>query len=401
MKRPKGGYNKESQADHETIAPAMDHQWPLPDSQFVSMAENATDIIARFDRNLRTIYCNPATARQSGRPLSDFLGKTPLETGAPQEVAAMIDRDLRRVLESGKEEEVEQVVPGPGGPRCLLTRIIPEKGESGRLESLLVISRDVTEYKRMESALRRVERLAAMGVFATGVAHEINNPVGAATLAIETALSLPSGKGRSEKQQACMRNALAALERCAQIVRDLLRLSRGEPGPREWCQVCEILQRALTLNARYAENRGVRLALEAQPGPQAQLHPLEMELAVANLVRNAILAISGEGTVTVRLREQLSGVEIDVIDDGCGMTPDQQQAMFDPFFTTRQGAGGTGLGASIAHQIIQEHGGTIRVQTAPGQGTVVTIALPFAGGTCQFAGHPIPEAPLPWSTSSP
>jgi len=118
-----------------------------------TLAENATDMIVRFDTDLRHVYCNAAVELQLGVPVSTFIGKTPLETGGSREQAEFIDKSLRQVLETGQEQEVEQSYPTPSGSKHFLTRIVPERDEQGKIESLLAITRDITERKQAETEL--------------------------------------------------------------------------------------------------------------------------------------------------------------------------------------------------------------------------------------------------------
>ena len=124
---------------------------------FSTLVENAPDMIVRFDANLRHVYCNPAVERQLGVPTQVFLGKTPLELGVPGEQAKLITRSLYQVLETGKELEVEQSYSMPSGLKHFQTRIMPERDAEGQIESLLAITRDITERKRAEEALRESE----------------------------------------------------------------------------------------------------------------------------------------------------------------------------------------------------------------------------------------------------
>jgi PAS domain S-box-containing protein len=124
---------------------------------FSTLVENAPDMIVRFDSHLRYIYCNRAVERQLGVPANTLIGKTPLEIGNLTEKNEFIQRALTKVLETGTELEVEQSVPTPTGLKYYQTRIVPERDSQGRIESLLAISRDITEHEQMEDALRESE----------------------------------------------------------------------------------------------------------------------------------------------------------------------------------------------------------------------------------------------------
>ena len=125
---------------------------------FSTLVENATDMIVRFDSHLRYIYCNPAVERQLGIPFHQLRGKTTLEFGSSVKQSRFIDASLRKTLETGIEQEVEQPVPTPSGLRHFLTRIIPERDNDGSIVSLLAISRDITDRKRAEEALQKKSR---------------------------------------------------------------------------------------------------------------------------------------------------------------------------------------------------------------------------------------------------
>ena len=126
---------------------------------FVNLAENAVDIIARFDVNLRHLYCNSAVEREFGLPVESVIGKTPFELGMPRESAEIAEVALRATLKTRQEQIVEQSIPTPQGTKCYQTRIVPEFDAAGKIESMLAITRDITERKRIEEAVEAERNL--------------------------------------------------------------------------------------------------------------------------------------------------------------------------------------------------------------------------------------------------
>jgi two-component system NtrC family sensor kinase len=233
----------------------------------------------------------------------------------------------------------------------------------------------------VQEMLRRNERLACIGLLAAGIAHEINNPAGSALLAAETALAIMDSPDSRSQVAACLRNIVTSMDRCGRIVRTLLRYSREEPSEKQACSLNDVAQQALELALPYAEQHGAELRLELDADvPLAPMNPLEIELVLVNLVRNAVEAGYGAAVITIRTRRTEEGVRVEVSDSGCGMDQDQLAHVFDPLYTTRRQYGGSGLGMSIAYGIIQGHEGRMEVQSMSGKGTTVTIDLPVPAG---------------------
>ena len=254
-----------------------------------------------------------------------------------------------------------------------------------QLTSIVVAVRDLTEQRRIETSLRRAERMASLGILTAGIAHEINSPVGAALLTAEAALTIALSDGQNGRMAACLENIVSAMERCGKTVQNILKFARNEPGEQIECDlndrvwhVQEILrpyaaERRATIN--FTSRATINFNSRAKSLP-IYASPLEIEILIGNLVRNAIESREMGAAVELRTEVTESLIELCVSDNGAGMPESQMTQIFEPFFTTRQNIGGTGLGLSIVYRIAQHHQASIDVQSSPGAGTSVRVHFP-------------------------
>jgi len=250
---------------------------------------------------------------------------------------------------------------------------------------------EVADENAVEPMSRSIERLASLGLLAAGIAHEINNPLGSALLAAETAMAIKDSPNSGEQVSACLRNIITSMDRCGRIVRTLLRYTREEPLERQACSINDVVEQALELAGPYVEQCGAELHMQCDSDvPLAPMNPLEIELVLVNLIRNAVEA-GRSRAVVVRTERIAEGVRVAVADDGCGMSEEQLARIFDPLYTTRRKSGGSGLGMNIAYGIVCGHGGRMDVRSRPGEGTTVTIDLPLVSAEalsqCTAANH--------------
>ena len=237
---------------------------------------------------------------------------------------------------------------------------------------------DISHRKEVEEALRRAERLASIGTLAAGIAHEINNPLGAIVLSADAALLAREQTHGGEIVEASLRNIQAGALRCGRIVKNVLQFSRNEVSQKWLEDIGGIARRSRDITNRLAADAGVTVRLAIDDGlPRVVINPTEIEQVLVNIITNAIQASKPGDSVNVSAGRQGGNLVIAVEDNGVGMTIKQSERIFDPFYTTRQSTGGTGLGLSISHGIVQGHGGEIHFKSEPGAGTKMTVVLPI------------------------
>jgi signal transduction histidine kinase len=227
---------------------------------------------------------------------------------------------------------------------------------------------------RAQEEVARSERLAAVGSLAAGVAHEINNPAaiirGNAELLL---LQLPAGAPAREEVDVILKQT----ERIGRITQGLLSLAREDRVPAEAVQINALLTDILGQIAHHAPLGRVRTRSDfASTLPPLRGSRERLRQVFTNLILNALQAMAGEGTLSVRTRPAGKGVEIAIGDTGPGIPREIREKIFDPFFTTK--SSGTGLGLSISYAIVQSCGGTIEVESHVGQGSTFRVRLPVA-----------------------
>ena len=230
--------------------------------------------------------------------------------------------------------------------------------------------------KQLHEATARKEKLVALGHLAAGVAHEIRNPLSSIKgLAKYFAERTPADGEAHQLAQVMAKEA----DRLNRVVSELLELVRPAHLTYQSVDLNDVITHSLQLISQDAASRAITLAFTAQPALcRIQADPDRLKQVLLNLYLNAVHAIGRDGVITVAVRECGDGrVKVSVADSGKGMTAEQLQAIFTPYFTTK--ADGTGLGLAVVQNIVEQHGGTIHAESAPGEGALFTLYLPVNG----------------------
>ena len=336
--------------------------------------------IFSLDLEGRVTELNSAGARIMGGKASELIGE-PFERFFRGE-------QLERV-----QEHVRALTDGPGGTLDVELVMVRATGRPRRIhltstaireEHAVVgiqgIARDVTDEAIREEQLNRAQRLASLGTLVGGVAHELNNPLTSIRGFIQL---LREDDGSPERDQ-----MLATIDREAQrmtgIVGDLRRLARGSQEERregESVDMNDIIQHVVRVRRYGLETHNIELKLDlGHRLPMVRGDPGQLEQMILNLVVNAEQALEEVGQkrrlLILRTRAARRGVTVSVYDSGPGISPSNLSRIFDPFWTTKAPNEGTGLGLSLVHRIVSEHGGEVDVQSQVGEGTLFMVHLP-------------------------
>lgn len=236
--------------------------------------------------------------------------------------------------------------------------------------------------KERSEQLVRSQKLANVGFLAAGVAHEINNPLSAISMAAESLeyrLYDLIGLESQEAREVMDRVAMIRREsrRCGDITARLLDFSRGEKAGRMAADIAELVREVLAIVHHLGQFRDRHVEFDCEKCVIAEVNSAQMKQVILNLVANALQATQPGGVVRIQLQEKVDYLILAISDDGCGMDAETLQHVFDPFFTTRETGQGTGLGLSITHRIVEDHGGTVTpMSDGVGCGTTFQIRLP-------------------------
>ena len=225
--------------------------------------------------------------------------------------------------------------------------------------------------------IMKSERLATLGQLAAGVAHEINNPLGAILMYSHLSLEEMDAEDPRRKN---LEKVTAEATRCKNIVRGLLDFARqSEPNVVE-ADANEILSRTLSLLQNQAQFQNITITTTLCSSlPKAMMDSGQIQQVFTNIILNAAEAIDGQGEIKIVTRATEDGqyIEIELADTGCGIPQENIEKIFDPFFTTKEVGHGTGLGLAVSYGIISRHRGTIEVKSSPGKGTTFVVRLPL------------------------
>ena len=357
-----------------------------------------------FNRNIiQSLDSGLLTVDLSGK--INFLNRTAekilnrsreeLKDGSIDDVFPRINRVIEEVKKKSLElpsdyRRYETLLSDHDGRKTYLGfSISPLTDPAGSLIGHTLIFQDITKFKEMEEQIKRVDKMAAVGVLAAGMAHEIRNPLASLSGSIQM---LKSELALDASQQHLMEITLRESERLNALITDFLLFAQPPQTNKILYPIRRIVDETVDLFTHSAAfHDGIRILRPNGHGEiRAPIDPDQMKQVFWNLFINAAQSMSHGGEIRVQLERgnawglsnlslssQLKGMEwikISIIDSGSGITPEEKEKIFEPFFTTKEN--GTGLGLSIVHRIIENHNGLIKVESELGRGSTFTLFLP-------------------------
>ena len=349
--------------------------------------------IVTVDLEGRVVTLNPAAELMTGFFAGEVRGRYCTEVFAhtPDLAELLMETLASRVAQPGVTVTLRR---RNGRAMPVELSAAPLRGGESKELGVIGVFRDLTRVRQLEDRLRRSDRLAAIGELAAGLAHEIKNPLTSLlTFSRHLSRRFEDPDFRQKFQSVVPRE----LERINTIVERLLELARPARLTFKPLRLPALLERVLELYGDRLEAQSVRVVRDWRKDvPAVWVDQEALYRALVNLVANALDAMPRGGSLTLRVAwsdaETLGGarlgtrrVAVEVEDSGTGIEPADLDRVFNPFFSTKEG--GTGLGLALTQKIVEDHGGSIDVRSAPGAGALFRIVLPLMPDMPPDAGH--------------
>lgn len=342
--------------------------------RFDTLANAIPELVWTSDSSGKCDYLSQRWADYTGTQTKRNLASAWLNAVHPDDIAGTVSEWERSVSSAQPFRTEFRLRRADGEYRLHLVSALPVK--TGSSTTWIGTCTDIEDIKRRHQVLVQTEKLASAGRLAASIAHEINNPLEAALGALYL---ITSEEGVSPSVTDLANMADSELQRASQIVRQTLGTYRDAVLPK-MTELGPIVEGVIRLHEKQASSK--RVSIEPRidkSGPAIVAVEGEIRQILTNLVGNAVDAVPEAGRVIVGVRYGRSGrgenIRIIVADTGAGIDPAHRQKIFEPFFTTKKTTG-TGLGLWVTKQLVEKHGGDIRLRTGVGRGTVFVVSFP-------------------------
>jgi two-component system, NtrC family, sensor kinase len=357
----------------------LHHETELLKDYLTKLIDNADALIVGVDPDWRITVYNQAMTRLTGWAGDEVLGSD-LRQWLPQAARGHVIASFARALTGRTAEALDvELTTKEGHAVRTVWNVAAIIGARQNVEAVVAIGQDVTRLKSLEKQVIQAEKLATLGQLAAGVVHELNNPLTSIIVYADYLYRKLDHASQGTSDAAKLRRILDGAERILNFSRNLVQYAKPSSEHLDVVSLNDVVRQSLSFCEHLVKREGVELSVDLS----VELTPLyavrgQLQQVVINLVTNAVHALpEGRGRVKVETRQiDVRHVALAVEDTGGGIRAEDVARIFDPFFTTKPAGKGTGLGLSIVRNIVDEHRGTIEVESAPGRGARFLIVLP-------------------------
>lgn len=329
---------------------------------------NMQDIVVTLDDNERITIFNQSAEKFFGVNTQSVIGKKLTE------LSDVLRKNFETLFTIHESQSERALVPHDGVERIVAVSVSTTFKKDGAVESTTLLLKDRTEERRMEQEMQRKEKLTAMGELASGVAHEIRNPLNAISMIAQRYEKEFSPKKYVKQYKALTRVLKREASRVNNIVQQFLKFARPPKIKRERISSEHFVQHLSILFTPLAEKKGVKF-VSTFDETTLNIDGEQMTQAMLNLLQNALDATKKRGTISLRISKDKNDAVIVIKDTGEGIPQAIREKIFNLYFTTK--SDGNGLGLSITHQIISQHNGTIEFTSEEKKGTMFTVRIPL------------------------
>jgi PAS domain S-box-containing protein len=338
--------------------------------------DTITDMITIHDRDFNIIRANKAAQEILGLPsleVSEAIKCYSYYHGMDSPPRSCLSCTC---LQSGQPTSFEMFEPHLN--RYLEVRAMPRYDDHHEVIGIIHVIRDITERKKVEVALQRAEQMKVVGEWATGLVHEIKNPLAGIKGSVEV---LASDSCLADEDRAIITQAVDEIKRIELLLKSLLNFAKPPKPQLTLVDINDILDKSISFALRHPSvvansSSAINVFKDFDPKiPKAMADPMQMQQVFLNLLLNAIEAMPDGGMLATKTSydAKVNSIQITISDSGTGMDKSLVSKVFQPFFTTKRK--GSGLGLSITRRLIEQHGGHIDLESEPGKGTAFNIFL--------------------------
>lgn len=338
------------------------------------ITENSTDLIKVYSKDKKIIYASPSHEKTLGYTQEEVIGKTVDAFLVPGE-RDKLNKMLKRLHDTGEPQLVQiKLRTKDGNVLYSETNVSPIYNEQNEIESYVTVGRNITDRIENDAALRNLDRLSIIGQLAAGVGHEIRNPL----TSLKGFSKLLKSTVFNEKQVEYLNIITDELDRIDKIVNEFMSLAKPQAIQYEHASLTAILNSTVNVLQPQAILENVQVHIEYRQNENVHLlcSPNQLKQVFVNILKNAIEAMPAGGKVSIHIKKlKNKRVLICFKDEGSGIDGELLQYLGTPFYTTKDK--GIGLGLTVSNKIIQEHKGTMKIESQQGMGTTVKIEFNY------------------------